>query len=104
MHFWAPEIDPSHPMDCTQAERYALKRLSDGTFLAIAGEDQRLVDVDSTSDAPGALRVDKAAVHIATSHGSLDIRVVQPEGKPRMDVASWINGAHPTTGEKLSSE
>jgi len=60
--------------------------------------------VDSTADAPGALRVDKAAVHIATSHGSLDVRVVQPEGKPRMDITSWINGARPTTGEKLSSE
>ncbi len=42
MHFWAPEIDPSHPMDCTQAERYALKRLSNGTFLAIAGEEQKI--------------------------------------------------------------
>jgi len=60
--------------------------------------------VDSTADAPGALRVDKAAVHIATSHGSLDVRVVQPEGKPRMDITSWINGARPKTGEKLSSE
>jgi methionyl-tRNA formyltransferase len=60
--------------------------------------------VDSAADATGALQVDKATVSVATSHGSLDIRVVQPEGKPRMDVASWINGAHPTTGEKLSSE
>jgi methionyl-tRNA formyltransferase len=60
--------------------------------------------VDSAADAAGALQVDKAAVSVATSHGSLDIRVVQPEGKPRMDIASWINGAHPTTGEKLSSE
>jgi hypothetical protein len=51
MHFWAPEIDPSHPMDCTQAERYALKRLGDCTFVAIAGEDQRLVDVGSTTEA-----------------------------------------------------
>ena len=60
--------------------------------------------VDSASDAPGALRIDKATAHIATSRGSLDLRVVQPEGKPRMDIASWINGARPTTGEKLSSE
>ena len=60
--------------------------------------------VDSASDSPGALRIDKATAHIATTHGSLDLRVVQPEGKPRMDIASWINGARPTTGEKLSSE
>ena len=38
-------------MDCTQAERYALKRLGDCTFVAIAGEDQRLVDVGSTTEA-----------------------------------------------------
>ncbi|MEX0588141.1 MAG: hypothetical protein WD136_02695 [Cyanobium sp.] len=38
-------------MDCTQAERYALKKLSSGTFVAIAGEDQSLVDVGSTSEA-----------------------------------------------------
>ena len=25
MHFWAPEIDPAHPMDCTQPERYVLQ-------------------------------------------------------------------------------
>lgn len=60
--------------------------------------------IDGASDAPGAVRIDKATVHIATSRGSLDVRVVQPEGKPRMDIASWINGARPTTGEKLSSE
>jgi methionyl-tRNA formyltransferase len=60
--------------------------------------------VESASDAPGAVRIDKATVHIATSRGSLDVRVVQPEGKPRMDITSWINGARPTTGEKLSSE
>ena len=60
--------------------------------------------VESASDAPGAVRIDKATVHIATSRGSLDVRVVQPEGKPRMDITSWINGTRPTTGEKLSSE
>lgn len=60
--------------------------------------------VESASDAPGVVRIDKATVHIATSRGSLDVRVVQPEGKPRMDITSWINGTRPTTGEKLSSE
>ena len=60
--------------------------------------------VDGASDAPGTVRIDKATAHIATSRGSLDVRVVQPEGKPRMDITSWINGARPTTGEKFSSE
>lgn len=45
MHFWAPEIDPAHPMECTQPERYALQRLSSGCYIAIDGQDQSLVDV-----------------------------------------------------------
>jgi hypothetical protein len=50
MHFWAPEIDPAHPMDCTQPERYVLRRLS-GSYLAIAAEDGSLMDVDNPSQA-----------------------------------------------------
>ncbi len=51
MHFWAPEIDPAHPMDCTQAERYALRRLDTGVFLTVGGEDQHLTEVASSQDA-----------------------------------------------------
>ncbi|MCP9804139.1 hypothetical protein KBY75_11230 [Cyanobium sp. T1G-Tous] len=83
MHFWAPEIDPSHPMDCTQAERYALKRLSDGTFLAIAGEDQRLVDVVHTSEA-FLFHTHDAALRAATElnrggRGPLDVVKIEWE-------------------------
>ncbi len=45
MHFWAPAIDPAHPFDCTQPERYVLQRLSNGCYLSIEGQDQNLVDV-----------------------------------------------------------
>jgi hypothetical protein len=45
MHFWAPEIDPAHPMDCTQPERYVLKRLKEGSYLAIGPRDGELIDV-----------------------------------------------------------
>ncbi|MBD2549651.1 hypothetical protein H6G65_08635 [Microcystis elabens FACHB-917] len=45
MHFWAPEIDPAHPLECTQAERYVLQRLSDGTYVSIRPDDQGLGDV-----------------------------------------------------------
>lgn len=31
-HFLTPDIDPAHPMDCTQPERYVLQRLGRGTF------------------------------------------------------------------------
>jgi hypothetical protein len=46
MHFWSPEIDPAHPLECTQPERYVLQRLSSGCFIAIDANDQSLVDVD----------------------------------------------------------
>ncbi|MCX5969423.1 MAG: hypothetical protein NTV57_17705 [Cyanobacteria bacterium] len=46
MHFWATEIDPAHPLECTQAERYVLRRIVGGAYLAIAADDQRLLDVE----------------------------------------------------------
>lgn len=51
MHFWAPEIDPAHPMDCTQAERYALRRLGDGPYLAVNAENQKVIEVASNAEA-----------------------------------------------------
>lgn len=51
MHFWAPEIDPAHPMDCTQPERYLLRRLKDGAYIAIGPEDGALVDVEEAAQA-----------------------------------------------------
>lgn len=45
MHFWAPEIDPAHPMECTQPERYVLRRLLDGSYLAISGDNGAVIDV-----------------------------------------------------------
>ncbi|MCT0226022.1 hypothetical protein [Synechococcus sp. CS-1328] len=51
MHFWAPEIDPAHPMDCTQAEHYVIKHLGRGMFLAVQGEDQHLSDVATAAEA-----------------------------------------------------
>ncbi|KMM17648.1 hypothetical protein [Synechococcus sp. GFB01] len=51
MHFWAPDIDPAHPMECTQAERYAVRRLDNARFLTINPEDQRLQEVGSAAEA-----------------------------------------------------
>jgi porphobilinogen deaminase len=51
MHFWAPEIDPAHPLECTQAERYVLRRLSNGCYIAIAAQDQSLEDVEDVQQA-----------------------------------------------------
>ena len=55
MHFWAPEIDPAHPLECTQAERYVLQRLSDGTYVSIRPDDQGLGDVLEPTSAPSRI-------------------------------------------------
>ncbi len=48
-HFWAPEIDPARPMDCTRAERYAIKRLASGRYLAIEQVHHGVVEVDDSN-------------------------------------------------------
>jgi hypothetical protein len=53
MHFWSPDIDPSHPMDCTQPERYVLRRISRSAYIAIDRADQSLIDVDTAEEAYG---------------------------------------------------
>ena len=47
---------------------------------------------------PGEIRHGR----VGTGAGSLELRVVQPEGKPRMDVTAWANGARPD-GERFES-
>jgi len=51
MHFWAPDIDPAHPLGCTRPERYALRRLEDGSYIALKQEDQSLEDVSDLQQA-----------------------------------------------------
>jgi methionyl-tRNA formyltransferase len=60
--------------------------------------------VDVPSGEIGSLIVTKNSANVATGNGILDLKIVQPEGKPRMDVVSWINGTQPTHGEKLTSD
>jgi methionyl-tRNA formyltransferase len=60
--------------------------------------------VDGASSEVGSLSVTKNSAHVATGCGTLELKIVQPEGKPRMDVVSWINGNQPTHGEKLTSD
>lgn len=76
MHFWSPEIDPAHPMDCTQPERYALKRLDSGSFLAI-GADQQLLQVLESSQAY-LFHTHEAALRAATE--------LNAEGRGPIDV------------------
>ena len=64
----------------------------------------RTLDVDPTLDhvplAPGALDGDR----VGTGTGLLQLLVVQPEGKGRLDAAAWANGARPAPGERLGAE
>ena len=53
MHFWAPAIDPAHPLECSQPERYVLQRLQTGAYIAIDPQDQSLIDVADPQAAHG---------------------------------------------------
>ena len=55
MHFWAPGIDPAHPLDCSHPERYVLQRLQSGAYIAIDPQDQSLIDVSDPQSAHGFL-------------------------------------------------
>ena len=60
--------------------------------------------IDDASSEVGLISVMKNSVLVATGRGTLELKIVQPEGKPRMDVVSWINGNQLTNGEKLLSD
>lgn len=81
MHFWAPEIDPAHPMECTQAECYALQQLGNGSFVAMGGEDLHLVEVGTAEQAylfhthEAALRAASELNHLG--EGPLDVVKVE---------------------------
>jgi hypothetical protein len=53
MHFWSPNLDPDHPMAVSQPERYVLRRLASGRYIAIDPGDQSLVDVEAADAAYG---------------------------------------------------
>jgi len=83
MHFWAPEIDPAHPMECTQPERYVLQRLASGRFIAIDAGDQSLVDVVEAEKAY-LFHTHEAALRAAgelkrLGNGSVDVVKVEVE-------------------------
>ena len=61
-------------------------------------------DINESVGKTGTLIVTKNSVRVTTHQGLLELKIVQPEGKARMDVVSWINGNQPTHGEKLLSD
>ena len=83
MHFWAPEIDPAHPLECTQPERYALRRLDNAAYLALQGSEQTVAEVEAQGEAylfhthEAALRAAHAFNH--TGRGPVDVVKVEWE-------------------------
>ena len=62
-------------MDCTQAERYVLRRLSNSSDLAIDGKDQSLVDLQFADQAYG-FHTHEAALRAAGELNRLGSRAV----------------------------
>ena len=42
-----------------------------------------------------------SGTEVGTGEGSLELLVVQPEGKPAMDAGAWVRGARPSPGARL---
>jgi hypothetical protein len=86
MHFWAPAIDPSHPMDCTQPERYAIVRVDNGHYLAVQGHDQSVTEVSQAGEAY-LFHTHEAALRAAqelnqTGRGPVDVVKIEWEPLP----------------------
>jgi hypothetical protein len=64
LHFWSPGLDPAHPSACTHPERYALRLIERGTFLAVASDGLALLEVVDGCDAH-LFHVHEAAVRAA---------------------------------------
>lgn len=75
LHFWAPEIDPTHPLQCTQPEHYVLVRLDNHRYIALSGEDESLQEVEDPAQAH-VFHTHEAAVRVAGELRRLDSRLV----------------------------
>ena len=84
LHFWSPHLDPAHPNDCTQPERYALRLLSTGRFLAVAADGESLQEVEDGAQAH-LFHAHEAAVRAAlelNAEGRGPVDVVKLELEP----------------------
>lgn len=99
---YASKIDPSElVIDWTKAESVSrLVRLG-GAYTNFRGRRLKIhgIRVLEGVGEPGRLSVAKSSVTVGTAAGLVELVSVQPEGKARMDVASWVNGTRPLDGE-----
>jgi hypothetical protein len=77
LHFWSPHLDPAHPQDCTQPERYVIQVLASGRFLAIAADGQSLTEV-TAPEAAHLFHAHEAALRAA--------KELNAEGRGPVDV------------------
>ena len=70
-----------------------------GAYTTLIGKRIKLFStlvVDPTNeqkiDKPGRIRTNKNEITIMTGNGILNVLEIQPEGKPRMDVKSYLSG------------
>lgn len=65
-----------------------------GAFIALAGQRVRIVaaGVSSRQVPNGAIRVVEGTVLLGCGIGSLELRLVRPEGKPQMAAMDWMRG------------
>jgi hypothetical protein len=77
LHFWSPHLDPAHPQDCTQPERYVIQVLASGRFLAIASDGQSLMEV-AAPEAAHLFHAHEAALRAA--------KELNAEGRGPVDV------------------
>ena len=63
------------------------------------------VEGEPAPEAAGTVvAVPRPGVVVACGDGLVRLDVVQPEGKPRMDGAAFVNGYHPEVGERLGGD
>jgi hypothetical protein len=84
LHFWSPHLDPAHPQDCTHPERYAIQVQASSAYLAIAADQQSLLEVSDVRQAH-LFHAHEAALRVAkelNAEGRGPVDVVKVEWDP----------------------
>lgn len=102
---YAAKIDPAElAVDWCRpvVELDRLVRLG-GAWTTFRGRRLKLLDAVPATAAADAPPGTLDGLVVRAGDGALELRRVQPEGKPPMDAAGWRNGARPAPGEVLGA-